>query len=206
MAFCKKCGTQVSDGVKFCPSCGTAIAQEQQPVQETSQKQAQTQQTAQQTQPQQQAAPNPGTQNTQSKVDAAQAADKINETISKIMDTADTSADYDASDIENNKLLAIFSYIGLLFLIPLFAAKESKFARFHVNQGIVLFAASFIYGIIVAIISLIFGRIPIIGAIVMIILGVAALVPVILMILGIYNAATGRAKELPLIGQIRIIK
>lgn len=197
MAFCGKCGTQISDGVKFCPGCGNAVAQEQQPVQEPAQQQTQ-----------QQTEPNPGaqTQNTQTQADASQAADKINETISKIMDTADTSADYDAADIENNKLVSILSYIGLLFLVPLFAAKESKFARFHVNQGIVLFAASFIYGIISAILGVIFGLIPVIGVIVGIILGVAALVPLILMILGIYNAATGHAKELPLIGQIRIIK
>ena len=23
--FCKKCGTEISDGTKFCPSCGTQL-------------------------------------------------------------------------------------------------------------------------------------------------------------------------------------
>lgn len=193
MAFCAQCGTQVPDGDNFCPGCGAAQAAQEQAA-------PQTEQTAQQ------ASPNPGAQTQNAQTDASQAADKINETISKIMDTADTSAQFDPADIEKNKLISVLSYLGLLFLVPLFAAKESKFARFHVNQGVVLFAASFIYGIVSAILGVIFGLIPVIGTIVGILLGVIALVPTILMILGIYNAATGHAKELPLIGQIRIIK
>ena len=55
-----------------------------------------------------------------------------------INNTADTTADYDKKDIEDNKLMGVLAYIGLLFLIPLFAAKESKFAQFHTNQGILL--------------------------------------------------------------------
>ena len=39
--------------------------------------------------------------------------------INNLNNTPDTTANYDPKDIEDNKVLALFSYIGLLFLIPL---------------------------------------------------------------------------------------
>lgn len=99
----------------------------------------------------------------------------------------------DPSDISANKVMAILAYIGILVLIPLFAAKESKFARFHTNQGLILF----ICNIVIYLISLIPG-LKAIGWI----LSVAALV---FAIIGIIGAAKGETKELPLIGKYRII-
>lgn len=99
----------------------------------------------------------------------------------------------DPSDISANKVMAILAYIGILVLIPLFAAKESKFARFHTNQGLILF----ICNIVIYFISLIPG-LKAIGWI----LSVAALV---FAIIGIIGAAKGETKELPLIGKYRII-
>ncbi len=99
----------------------------------------------------------------------------------------------DPSDISANKVMAILAYIGILVLIPLFAAKESKFARFHTNQGLILF----ICNIVIYFISLIPGLKAICW-----ILSVAALV---FAIIGIIGAAKGETKELPLIGKYRII-
>lgn len=47
---------------------------------------------------------------------------------------------YDANSLERHRLIAACSYLGVLFLIPLLAEKEDEFVRFHVRQGIVLFA------------------------------------------------------------------
>ena len=99
----------------------------------------------------------------------------------------------DPSDISANKVMAILAYIGILVLIPLFAAKDSKFARFHTNQGLILF----ICNVVIYFISLIPG-LKAIGWI----LSVAALV---FAIIGIIGAAKGETKELPLIGKYRII-
>src|ERR1035437_3247453 len=44
---------------------------------------------------------------------------------------------FDADDVEKNKAMAILGYI--FFVIPLAAAPKSKFARFHANQGLLLF-------------------------------------------------------------------
>ena len=127
--------------------------------------------------------------------EAAPAAEKtdFSEKISQLNNTADTTADYDAADIEKNKIMAVLAYI--IFLIPLLAAKDSRFARFHTNQGLVLFISAIIFSIVAAI--------PIIGWIIAPIIG---LLITVLAIIGIINALNGRTKELPIIGKFKILK
>ena len=124
-----------------------------------------------------------------------------------VLNTADTTSSFDQGDIENNKVMAILAYIGFLFLIPLLVAKDSKFAKFHTNQGLVLFIVDIIVGVVIAVVSIALAFIPFVGPIVAgIVDGVLGLVIFALMILGIINAATGKVKELPVIGKIRILK
>ena len=40
---------------------------------------------------------------------------------------------------DNDKLMGVLAYLGILVLIPLLAAKDSKFAQFHAKQGLTLF-------------------------------------------------------------------
>ena len=98
--------------------------------------------------------------------------------------------------------MGILAYLFWLVLIPIFAAKDSKFARFHVNQGLVLAIAE----LILIILSNVLGWIPVVGTIIAIITWVANIGCFILAILGIINAVNGKAKELPLIGSFRIMK
>ena len=42
--------------------------------------------------------------------------------LAALNDTANTTSDFDPKDIEDNKIMALFSYLGILFLIPLLAA------------------------------------------------------------------------------------
>jgi uncharacterized membrane protein len=105
----------------------------------------------------------------------------------------------DAKDVADNKVFAILAYFGILFLIPLFAAKESPFARFHANQGLILFLLQIV--LYIAGIVLIF--IPYIGGIISVLLWLGF---VALAIIGIINAAKGETKELPLIGGFKLIK
>lgn len=105
----------------------------------------------------------------------------------------------DPNDVQQNKVMAVLAYIDILFLVPLLAAPNSQYARFHTNQGLVLFLFDIVVGILTAVLAFI----PFIGLIVSSVLGLGVFV---LMILGIVNAATGKANELPLIGKIRIIK
>lgn len=97
---------------------------------------------------------------------------------------------WDPKDVEANKAISVLSYIGILFLIPMLAKKDSAYAQFHAKQGLVLF----IFGIIVGVVAII----PFIGWIIGFIAWIFILVCIIM---GIVNALSGKAKELPLIGQ-----
>ncbi len=102
--------------------------------------------------------------------------------------------------------MAILAYFGPLVLIPIFAAKQSKFARYHSNQGLVLLIASILYGIAYSILSSIILAISWRFYFIVSIIGLVSIVITVLAIIGIINAATGKAKELPLIGKFKILK
>ena len=102
--------------------------------------------------------------------------------------------------------MAILAYFGILVVIPILAAKESKFARFHANQGLVLFIASVAYMIMLEIIKSIIVSISTGLLFITTILGLTYLVFMVLGIMGIVNAATGKAKELPIIGKFSLLK
>ena len=126
----------------------------------------------------------------------------LNEKINELSETADTTSEFDQNDIQQNKAMGILAYLSWLVLIPLFAAKESKFARFHCNQGLVLAIAEIAIWVVCGILS----RIPFIGWLFVVIEGLLGVVFLVLSILGIINAAKGQAKELPIIGKFRILK
>ena len=96
--------------------------------------------------------------------------------------------------MENNKLMGILSYIGILVLIPIFAAKDDPFVRYHANQGLVNFIVALVAGVLTAI--------PVVG----IVAGLVGIVCFVFSILGIINAVKGEMKPLPLIGGIEILK
>lgn len=106
------------------------------------------------------------------------------------------------SDAEKNKFMGIIAYFWILWLVPILAAKESPFARFHANQGLVLWIA----GVAVNIVSSILSIIPVIGIIFSILAGIVSIGCLVLAILGIISAAKGEMKPLPLIGGIKILK
>ena len=126
----------------------------------------------------------------------------LNDKFNEFNNTADTTAEFDQNDIQQNKVMAILAYLSWLVLIPIFAAKESKFARFHANQGLVLAIAEIICWVALGILS----NIPLIGWIFGIIETLFSLVCLIFAVIGIVNAANGKAKELPIVGKYRILK
>ena len=112
------------------------------------------------------------------------------EDLKKLADTPDTTANYSAADINNNKVMAVLCYLGILWLIPFLTAKESPFVKYHLNQGLTLL----ILGLIVAAIS----WIPLIG-------WLCGVVVFALAIIGIVNVVNGKAQELPVIGKFKLL-
>ncbi len=126
--------------------------------------------------------------------------------IASLNNTADTTADYDAKDIEQNKVMAVLAYFGPLCLVPIFGAKDSKFARFHANQGLVLLLACIAWSIASSIVNTIILAISWKLYFITGIISFLSIVFAILAIIGIVNAAGGKAKELPVIGKIKLLK
>lgn len=107
----------------------------------------------------------------------------------------------DEADIQQNKAFAVLAYISLLFFVPLLAAPRSKFARYHTNQGIVLFLST----LAVYFVLLLMLAIPFVN---LLSAPLHLVVPVLyfaLMIIGIINAAQGQFKPLPWIGHFQVL-
>ena len=139
---------------------------------------------------------------------------------------------FDKDDIEFNNRLSLLSYLGILVLIPLFLVKYSRYSRFHANQGILLIIYNLLIGVITWVIRAVLGLIgtgivwvmgkiasrvlfllkvggfiagalSVLGWVLTVLISATA---IFLMVVGIINAVKGRAKELPLIGRIKLIK
>lgn len=120
----------------------------------------------------------------------------------------------DPEDFEQNRTKAVFSYLSFLVLIPLISGRKSKFARFHANQGLVLFLLSTI-GIVVCAAIAVCGipmvlLLPPIGAFLLsfgTIIGSAIFGAQIgLSITGIRRVYCGLMIPLFLIGKIKLLK
>ena len=100
-----------------------------------------------------------------------------------------------SSDVEKNKVYAILAYLGILFLIPMLAAKDSPFAQYHAKQGMVLLIAEVILSVAGWVLALVwfFGWWMV---------DILWLVCVVFAILGIINASNGKMQPLPVIGNL----
>ena len=120
--------------------------------------------------------------------------------------SAPTTPATDAQDAEQNKAMGVLAYLGILVLIPIFAAKESKFARYHANQGLILCIAAILYGVAYSILSTIILAISWRLYFLVSIIGLVGIVFAVLAVIGIINALNGKMKELPLIGKYKLLK
>ena len=99
-----------------------------------------------------------------------------------------------STPVGQNKNIAMAIVAYIIFFIPLLTeSKKDPFVKFHVKQGLVLFIASIVVGIIHS--ALFYAWMFMwIGQL----LNLAVF---ILFIIGIINAANGKEEKLPIIGQ-----
>ena len=220
-SFCGSCGKELEPGVKFCGSCGAQVTQAPQadaaPVQPAAT--AGTQPTAAAyTNPaaagqpaaaagQPTAAGQPAAAGAQPAAAGAKPAAAGEQSfVDKIMYMAKNTADYtgemDPTEVEKNKIMACVAYI--IFFVPLLACPDSKFGRYHTNQGLLLLLVSIAGGIATTIIRMIFrGFLYWLGSLLSLVITLPILA---LLVIGLINAYNGKAKDLPFVGTLRLIK
>lgn len=203
MAFCTNCGAQVQPGEKFCSSCGSKLEEFQAPAAESAVTGAAAA-TASAAAPEPEAAPaEPVYQPAEEPVyQSAPAPDYQQDAPQTYVEPAAPGAENEDTDIAGSKGMSVLAYIGVLVLIPLFLRKDSKFARFNINQGLVLMfievAANLINKVCAAYVPGVSGIVSFLSFIVWVIC-------IVLSIMGIVNAAKGRYKKLPIVGGVKII-
>lgn len=123
----------------------------------------------------------------------------------KGMNSVKTAEIYDEEDIRQNKTMAGLAYI--LFFLPLIVCKDSRFGRFHANQGLLLLILSVTGYIAISIVTTILATITwrLFGFITLL-YSIYGLFIMAVAIYGLVNGLNGKAKELPVIGKYRIIQ
>ena len=221
MAFCQNCGAQFSEGAKFCPSCGTpvqaveapapvqqeavpvmAAAPAPEPVQVATpaavmEKEPVPQQPAPQQPVYQQPAPQQPVYQQPVYQQPAPQQSPYQQTI----------PGNPLTEEQTKKGLAILAYFGILFLIPLFAAKKGSLARYHANQSLVLFIFMVVFNVLSTVLGNILVNIsPLLTLVVTGVFSLLVLVLCVFALIGIIHAAKGQRKPVPIIGGITIIK
>ncbi len=113
------------------------------------------------------------------------------------------------TDVENGKVMAVLSYLGILCLIPFFTEKKNKFVIFHAKQGINLFITNAIFNmasrIITSVINFKFLGFSITDVL-SYVFSLCSLVFVILSIIGIVYVFQGKIEDLPIVNKFKFIK
>jgi uncharacterized membrane protein len=111
-----------------------------------------------------------------------------------------------STEMQENKVIFVLSYLGVLFFLPLVSCPNSKAGRFHANQGLVLLLTAIAGQIAIAILSSIILAISWrLWAITSLLSTTWATAMLVLMIIGMMNANRGLQKPLPIIGEVTIL-
>ena len=100
------------------------------------------------------------------------------------------------------RLCCVLAYFSILFFLPLVFCRENEYAKFHANQGLVLFISVAVINVLIELVSLVIPSPPVKNAI----YTIFNLVAICFSILGVLHVVNEQDKPLPLIGKITIIK
>lgn len=114
----------------------------------------------------------------------------------------DSTKSKETEEVDDDKLMGILAYLFILVIIPLVARKNSKFIRFHTNQGLILLIIEIFAVAVCNILSII----PYVGLVFSILGYLIDLACVALAIIGIINVCNKEEKELPVVGKFKILK
>ena len=175
MAYCKKCGAYVPDGLSACLACGYDELAEQQASGTAEERRRLEQEERLRQQAEERA-----------RREAEERARQEAERQRRANTYAYRAMGANTAGAGKNRILAALSYLSILWILPRFFCADDPFARYHARQGLVLF----VFGIICDAIS---AAIPF-G-------GLLNLFRIYCIYKGMSNALNERMEPLPYIGQ-----
>ena len=119
--------------------------------------------------------------------------------------TYDETEKFSEEDIDSSAFFAPLAYICILFFVPILIKPKSAFARYHANQGLVLLLTALVSYFVIFVVGLLLNMVGL-WVFTIALFTVCNCFFVLCIIVGAYNAMSGYAKEIPLVGRIRIIK
>ena len=201
MGYCKNCGAYIPDGHTKCLACGmdqteraaasaaakksTARRQDNEELRRQLEEQRKKQQENNRKWAEAEYEQRRRAKEEQSRFDEARAG------TSRQADRTDSSDEFrgrknvGAVQSEPNKLLAVLSYISILFVLPYLLCRNDEYAMFHARQGMILCVVSVIAEAVGSLLGL--GW-------------VATLLRIYFILKGAGNAANGKVEPLPYIG------
>lgn len=206
MAYCNKCGAYIPDGQSKCLACGYDEAAETAAAQATARSAAQQTrneetyhfrnddeiyraQLEEHRRRQQEQSRKWAEEEQRRRAASAQqtrASDNVGGESAAGTDFSRAAAPYSAS-ADRSKLWSVLSYMSVLCLVPLLTGRGGDKARFHAKQGVRLV----VFGALADVLS----AMPVFG-------WLFSVARIILMVIGISNAANDRQQPLPYIGNI----
>lgn len=188
MKTCPKCGNKLGDDALFCNNCGYTMSN----VAPDGAAAGGAQQSAPQPD---NSAPQGGFQQQNSYQQNAYQQNGYQQPYAAF-DPKDHTGEFEAQDIADNKLYALLPYFfGVLGIIPALMIENSPYTRFHVKNSIRLMVAMML--LIVPCI------IPIVGWIAA---GIGYIIVIVLWIMGIVHVFQGKARDLPIISNIKFLQ
>lgn len=92
---------------------------------------------------------------------------------------------------QNNTLMGVLAYLGILIIIPFLMAKDEPFVKFHIKQGLILVIVELVVWVIGMTMWQLWQVLQLVN-----------LAAIVFAVIGIVNVVQGQQKELPLIGSL----
>lgn len=206
--YCPKCGSGIADEATFCPACGSNIG--------ASAGSAPGYNPNSNPNPNPGYAPNPGYKPNPNPGYAPNPGYKP----APAYNPADHTAEYDAKDIADNKLLCmqlyLAGYIGII--VALLMKSSSKCVEFHLKQAQKVEVTNLLYILMISVpamilesvISSFLGYIPLIGNVITLLFGLIAIAgPVTILVVKIisfFQICGGKVKEPAIVRSLNFLK
>jgi uncharacterized membrane protein len=123
-----------------------------------------------------------------------------------IFKTQDHTDEFTPDDIQSNNV-AVMALTYILPFLPFIVSPNSQYAKFHANQGLICWISGIVLSVGSMILCRILSLIPLIRLFLPFVVNkLVGVIILLIFVFGIVNALNQRAKDIPFVGQFRIIK